>query len=96
MKRTEAKAKACLRMYLLLFLREWVGEARGIKLKASGSEVRSHKDRGACCIKRTSASKQLFGLCFMEDADFKQILIFCTGCQSTLSEAAGVYDAVRL
>lgn len=64
---------------MLFSLHECVEEVRVIKLKASGSE-----DRGACCIKQTSTSKQLFWLCFMEDSDFKQILMFCTGCQSQL------------
>lgn len=72
------------------------GEVGVIKLKASGSEVRHRKDGGACYIKHSSASKQLFGLCSMEDSDFKQIQIFCTGCQSPLVETAAIYDAVRL
>lgn len=81
---------------MLFSLHECVEEARVIKLKASSSEVRSRKDRGACCIKQTSASKLLFWLCFMEDSDFKQILMFCTGRQSQPFQTAGVNDAVRL
>lgn len=62
-------------MYFLVFLHGCVGEVGVIKLKASGSEVRGHKDGGARYIKQASASKQLFGLCSVEDSDFKQKII---------------------
>lgn len=77
-------------VFFSVFLHGCDLEVGVIKLKASGSELRGHKDGGARYIKQASASKQLFGLSSVDDGDFKQKLIFCAGCQSPVFERAAV------